>query len=475
MSIFGNSVSNNFAKNEKRFDSISVSSNLRIPIISDISNPPSGFSFSQGGIYFDNTSEKLYVSNASSRLEEVSSAVPGGGGGTIEGAQNTAGGVGVFDTIVNGGITLQMRSIADTDTITAAVVGDNIVLNAISSPALRFGGVNYTIPAGPLNGQVLGWDSATSSLEWITSSGGGGIPFPHEENHFIDASGGVGNEKTLQFSLGSMDNGDNVRLSLPTSTSGNQVMVLRDEPQELTEKTLQSTTNVIAANKLYVDPTTPISMPTTGPTEGQVLTYTEDPSASLTWAPATPSYLYLLMEPEFVQGSGGTYIRNFPRIMNFGNTVKTTRGPVGNITISTNIILDDSRFTSFRNTSGSESVWNISVKTTFDSPNVGIVLESAELWINISTEAPADSSDEIAGNTLIPGGRYLSWIITNGAGSTSISKSQAALSTTIVVPDEHYVYIVAKPRYSNAGPADTWTMGGPSQRDRSSIAIVELP
>lgn len=286
MAFLGENLTSFSQLNEARFEYIESSRGVKVPVIPDISNPPPNFVLVEGGIYFDQAQEKLYVAGSTGVLEEVSSAPPGGGGGTIEGAQNIIGGTGLFDSITNGGITLLFKSLASTSTVTPSVNGfGNIDLSVTGSPALQINGTNFSIPATPTNGQVLGWDG--SGLEWTTPSGGGGgdsLPFEHRQNHFVDSSGGVGNEKFLQLSLANITNGSTVSMSIPSGSTGTQEVVFPSSSQTLTNKILDSTTNEVAASKLFVDPVTSIDLPSSGPSSGEVLTFS---GGNLVWD--TPS------------------------------------------------------------------------------------------------------------------------------------------------------------------------------------------
>lgn len=210
------------------------------------------------------------------------------------------------------------------------------------------------------------------------------------------------------------------------------------------------------------------------PTTGQVLSYTTSPINSLVWASVPPLTSYSTYESSFIHGSGGSFSSGQPRILTVLDTAIASKGPSGNITVDTFITgSSDERYTWFRNTSGEDRVWNIKARvfigTVGTSPGD---VSQVEIWANIATDLGNFSGDVTASNggasTVIPNGEfrgYREYSDIPGA-STFIT-----FDTTILVPDFHYVTVIANATFVNG---TSWIMGSASPR-QTSIAITEQP
>ena len=238
---------------------------VKAPVIDDINNPPSGFSFVEGGVYFDRTTSKLYVTNTTGDVEEISSAPPGLGGGTITGGTNTGSGSYVFTQLVSGGEIMEFKSIVGSDTINVSDSATEIIIEVESAPALRFNGDDFDIPNGPGVNHILAWNG--TQLEWRaeTGGGGGGGPVEHETNHFVDSTGA--SDSFLRFSIANVADGETLTAAFPTVASSiTDTVVLEDTTQTLTNKTITSATNTLDVAVSDISGTLPIASGGTGTT-----------------------------------------------------------------------------------------------------------------------------------------------------------------------------------------------------------------
>ena len=238
---------------------------VKAPVLDDISNPPDGFLFVEGGVYFDRSTSKLYIANTVGDIEEVTSAPPGMGGGTITGGTNVGTGGGVFKQVV-GGVTMEFKSIIGSDGITVTPNTDDLTLTIDSAPALRFdatggGDVNYAIPNNPTVNQVLSWNG--TALVWKTddTGGGSGLPFDHNQTHFVDTV----NSKNLVFSLDGQDSASTLTLDMPSGVTTGTI-VTNDATQVLENKTITSTDNNLDVAVADISGTLPVASGGTGVT-----------------------------------------------------------------------------------------------------------------------------------------------------------------------------------------------------------------